>query len=104
MELNGQFIALRNTFWKLPCRQEYFLEVKIISDPKQNKTKQEVLGRTNLLSFIQHGPHCNWRIQQFFCCCRGNVFTELLPSNDRIFTEPLRSNDKGGYTGSNVIS
>jgi hypothetical protein len=42
--------------------------------------KQEVLGRTNrLLSLIRHNQ------QFFYCmciCCRGNVFTERLPSND----------------------
>jgi hypothetical protein len=37
---------------------------------------------------IRHGPHKNRRVQQFFyccmcICCRGNVFTESLPSNDR---------------------
>jgi hypothetical protein len=31
--------------------------------------------------------------------CPGNVFTELLPSNDRgIFTEPLPTNDKDIFT------
>jgi hypothetical protein len=63
---------------------------------------QEVLGRTNRpLSLILHGPHWKRRVQQFFYCCvciyyRGNVSTELLPSNDRgIFTEPFPSNDSG---------
>jgi hypothetical protein len=65
---------------------------------------KKVLGRTNrLLSFIRHGPHWKRRVQQFFwCVCiryRGNVYTETLPSNDRvIFTEPLPSNDKGIFT------
>jgi hypothetical protein len=51
--------------------------------------KQEVLGRTNrLLSFILHEPHWKRRVQQFFygCVCIrycGNVSTEPLPSNDR---------------------
>jgi hypothetical protein len=54
---------------------------------------QELLGRTNrLLPFIRHGPHRKRRVQQFFYCCvciryHGNVSTEPLPSNDR-----------GGYT------
>jgi hypothetical protein len=63
--------------------------------------RQEVLGRTNLLtSLIRHGPYYKWRVQQFsYCCvrirCRGNVSTELLPGNDKgISTEPLPSNDK----------
>jgi hypothetical protein len=35
---------------------------------------------------IGHGPHRKHRVQQFFYCCvcircRGNVFTEPLPSN-----------------------
>jgi hypothetical protein len=35
-----------------------------------------------------HQPHRKRRVQQFFyycvcICCRGNVFTEPLPSNDR---------------------
>jgi hypothetical protein len=67
---------------------------------------QEVLGRTNrLLSLIRHGPHWKRRVQQFFYCCvciryRGNVSSEPLPSNDRgIFTDPLRSHDRRGYTG-----
>jgi hypothetical protein len=25
-------------------------------------------------------------IRQFFCCCRGNAFTEPLPSNDEEYT------------------
>jgi hypothetical protein len=36
---------------------------------------------------IRHGPHRKRRAQQFYCCvcirCRGNVFTEPLPGNDR---------------------
>jgi hypothetical protein len=37
---------------------------------------------------IRHGPRRKRRVQQFFYCCvciscRGNVFTEPLPSNDR---------------------
>jgi hypothetical protein len=68
-------------------------------------TKQEVLGRTNLLlSLIRHGPHWKRRVQQFLYCCvciryRRNISTENLPSNDwRIFTEPFPSNDKGIFT------
>jgi hypothetical protein len=51
--------------------------------------KQEILGRTKrLLSFDTAEPHRKPRIQQFlYCCvyilCRGNVFTEPLPINDR---------------------
>jgi hypothetical protein len=51
--------------------------------------KQDVLGRTNwLLSLIRHGPHRKRRVQKFLYCsvyssCRGNIFTEPLPSNDR---------------------
>jgi hypothetical protein len=41
--------------------------------------------------FVWHGPHRKRRVQFFYCCvcirCRGNSFTELLPSNDL-----------GGYT------
>jgi hypothetical protein len=50
--------------------------------------QQEVLGSTNrLLSLTRHGPHWKRRVQQFLYCClgiryRGNVSTELLPSND----------------------
>jgi hypothetical protein len=65
---------------------------------------QEVLGRINrLLSFIRHGPHRKWLVQQFFYCCicicyGGNVFIDPLPSNDRgIFTEQLPSNNRGIY-------
>jgi hypothetical protein len=37
---------------------------------------------------IWHGPHRKHRVQQFFWCrvcirCRGNMFAESLPSNDR---------------------
>jgi hypothetical protein len=37
---------------------------------------------------IRHEQHRKRRVQQFFYCCvyircRGNVFTEPLPSNDR---------------------
>jgi hypothetical protein len=37
---------------------------------------------------IRRGPHIKWRVQRFFysCLCihcRGNVFTEPLPSNDK---------------------
>jgi hypothetical protein len=44
-------------------------------------------------------PHWKRRIQQFFYCCVcirycDNVSTEPLPSNDRIFTDPLSSNNK----------
>jgi hypothetical protein len=70
---------------------------------RSSKSKQEVLGRTNRLLPLIHGPH--WKcLQQFFYCCvsisyRGNVCTEPLPSNDRnIFTELLRSNYKGTFT------
>jgi hypothetical protein len=42
----------------------------------------------NLLSLIRHGPHRKRRVQQFlyfyvYVCCCANVFTELLPGNDR---------------------
>jgi hypothetical protein len=42
----------------------------------------------SLLSLIRHGPHRKRRVQQFFYCCicilcRGNVFTEPLPSKSR---------------------
>jgi hypothetical protein len=45
--------------------------------------------------------------EQFFYCwmcirCRGKVFTEPLPNNDREnFTEPLPSNDRGTYIDTN---
>jgi hypothetical protein len=44
---------------------------------------------------IRHGPHRNRRVQQFiYCCvcirCRVNVFTEPLPSNDRMDTHTDR--------------
>jgi hypothetical protein len=47
---------------------------------------------------IRHGPQRKHRVQQFFYCCmcilyRGNLFTEPLPSND-----------KEGYTDSKMIS
>jgi hypothetical protein len=60
-----------------------------------NIIKQEVLGRTTrLLSFIRHGPQWKRRVQQFFYCCVF-VTAVMLPSNDRgIFTEPLPSNDR----------
>jgi hypothetical protein len=37
---------------------------------------------------IRHGPHRKRRVKQFFyccmcICCRGNIFTEPLPSNER---------------------
>jgi hypothetical protein len=36
---------------------------------------------------IRHGQHRKRRVEQFYCCvyilCRGNVFTELLPSNNK---------------------
>jgi hypothetical protein len=40
------------------------------------------------LPFIWHGPHRELRVEQLFhCCvcvrCRGNVFTEPLPGNDK---------------------
>jgi hypothetical protein len=40
------------------------------------------------LPLIRHGPHRKQLVQQFFYCCmcircRGNVFTEPLPSSDR---------------------
>jgi hypothetical protein len=65
--------------------------------------KQEVLGNTNRpLPLTQYGRHRKRHVQEFFflfCmyirCC-GNVFTELLPSNDMvIFIELLPSNDRG---------
>jgi hypothetical protein len=69
---------------------------------KDNRNKQEVLGRTDrLLSLIQDWPHWKPCVQQFFyrCVCvryRGNVSTEQLSSNDKgIFTEPLPSNGMG---------
>jgi hypothetical protein len=49
---------------------------------------QDVMGRPkSLLSLIKHGPNIKTRDQQFFYCCkrircRGNTFTEPLPSND----------------------
>jgi hypothetical protein len=47
---------------------------------KESNYKQGVLGTTTrLLSF---GPHRKLRFQQIPLCLR-NVFTELLPSNDR---------------------
>jgi hypothetical protein len=63
--------------------------------------KQEVLAITDrVLSLIRHGPHKKRRVQQFFyccvcICCRGNIFTEPLPSNDNgFFIEPFPINDK----------
>jgi hypothetical protein len=39
------------------------------------------------IPFIRHGPHRKRRVQQFFycvyICCRGNVFTEPLPSSSK---------------------
>jgi hypothetical protein len=50
--------------------------------------EQQVLGRTNrLLSLIWHGPHRKRHVQQFCYCCRGKIFTEMLPSNDRGYTD-----------------
>jgi hypothetical protein len=79
------------------------------------KKIQEILGRTNRLSF-EMGPHRKQRLQQFFaaagnslpgylatmrastdtrvefCCIRrsGNVFTKPLPSNERSDTFCLK--------------
>jgi hypothetical protein len=79
----------------------YMQRMRIIHDLKI--CKQEVLGTINrLFSLTRQGPRWKWRVQQFFyhCVCiryRGNVSTELLPSNDRgSFTEPLPSSDGGG--------
>jgi hypothetical protein len=65
---------------------------------------RSVLGRTDRLLFlIQHRPHIKRRVQEFlYCCvcirCRGKVFTESLPSNDRgIFTEMLPYQRYGIY-------
>jgi hypothetical protein len=49
------------------------------------RSLMEVLGRTNGL---RHGTYRRRCVQQFFYCClfircRGNVFTEPLPSNDK---------------------
>jgi hypothetical protein len=49
-------------------------------------------GSTRIIYFpiIRHGPHRKRRVQQFCCfmCirCRCNIFTEPLPSNDRMDT------------------
>jgi hypothetical protein len=52
---------------------------------KQNKKFWEEL--IAYFPLTRHGPHRKRRVQQFFyrfmsVRCRGNVFTELLPSND----------------------
>jgi hypothetical protein len=51
----------------------------------KKKSWEEVI---TYFPLIRHGPHRKLRVQQyFFCCscicCRGNVFTEPLPSKDR---------------------
>jgi hypothetical protein len=48
-------------------------------------TIQEVLGRTAYFPLIRHGPHTKRSVQFLYCVgirCRGNVFTEPLPSSD----------------------
>jgi hypothetical protein len=67
--------------------------------------KQKVLEITNrLLSLIRHELHRKRRAQQFFyyCVyirCRGNVYTEQLPRNNRgIFTQPSPRNDRDTHT------
>jgi hypothetical protein len=55
--------------------------------------KQEVLERTNrLLSLIRHRPHWKRRVQQFFYCCAS------IHYRNNVSTEPLPSNDRGGFT------
>jgi hypothetical protein len=60
----------------------YWIRIKL-------EKEQEVLWRTNrLLSWIRHGPHRKWRVQQFFYCCvciryRSNVSTEQLSIKDK---------------------
>jgi hypothetical protein len=78
-------------------------------------TKQEVLGRTNRL-FYFNTTRTTWKTTPLtILCCRGNVFTELLLSNDigththasnnssvvecihcrgKVFTEPLPTNER----------
>jgi hypothetical protein len=96
-------LRVNHTF--LPCfraTHKYIWWLVIIIHETDQKTVQEVLGRTNcLLSLIRHGPHWKQRLLQFFYCClciryRGNVSTEPLPSNDKgILNEPLPSNYRG---------
>jgi hypothetical protein len=56
--------------------------------PNYSILNQKVLGRIPYFPSIRHGPHRKRCVQQFFYCCvrsrcRGNGFTELLPSNGR---------------------
>jgi hypothetical protein len=50
---------------------------------KNKKFWEEIIAYYDL---IRHGPHKKRRVQQFCCCvcirCRGNVFTDPLPSNN----------------------
>jgi hypothetical protein len=63
-----------------------------LTPPRETKKKLMKKGRYEirnnlLLSFLRHGPHRKRRVQEFFyymcICCRGNVFTEPLPSNEK---------------------
>jgi hypothetical protein len=96
-----------DTIWK----SEYFKPLGLL----EKLIKQEVLGRTNRILSLIHGPHCKRRLQQFFYCSvciryRVNVSTEPLPSNDTgTFTERSRAAIRGDtwthtHTDNNVIS
>jgi hypothetical protein len=56
------------------------ISLRIQSNPIGNKKFWEDL--IAYLSSIGHGPHIKRRIEQF-PRCRGNVFTEPLPSNNK---------------------
>jgi hypothetical protein len=45
---------------------------------------------------IRHGPHTKRHIQQLVFRCRGNVFTELFPSNDMGIHIYAAYNSSGG--------
>jgi hypothetical protein len=55
------------------------------TDKKNRKFWEELIAYSPL---TQRGQHRKRRVQKLYCCCvcircRGNVFTETLPSNDR---------------------
>jgi hypothetical protein len=59
---------------------------------KINKTFWDFCFPYNAENPLRQGPNKKYRVQQFLdCCafipCRGNLFTEPLPSNVRVVTD-----------------
>jgi hypothetical protein len=73
------------------CLQQFLVAAGTCSPSPCLATIGGYADRPTLSPLIRHGPHRKRRVHSFYCCmcirCRGNIFTEPLPSNIHIQTD-----------------